>query len=133
MRSYIFKRDSGQVEVMSLQDAVKRLSEPDIKKRFEEILLNNQNKRRKKDGFEPGWQENIQAYAGGRMEYDKILKEKGLTEVGYDYVPQESTGDYNFCQTQEFVDACLDSGIELSGNEIDAIKSGDYFKDTSSD
>lgn len=83
----------------------------------------------KKDGFEPGWQENIQAYAGGRQEYDRLLKEQGLVELGYDYVPQESVGDYNACATPEFIEACLEAGIDLSGNEQEAIKSGEYFKD----
>lgn len=128
MRSYIFKRDSGEVEIMTLQDAVKKLDQPDIKRRFEEIIINSQNKRRKNDGFEPGIQPNTGLYAGGRLEYEKQLKNMGLVEVGYDYVPQESKGEHNFCHTQEFVDACLEEGIDLSGNEIEAIKTGEYFK-----
>ncbi|MGE3608016.1 MAG: hypothetical protein AB7I27_00410 [Bacteriovoracaceae bacterium] len=127
-RSYTFKRDSGDVEIMTLLEASTKIHEPDIKRRFEEIILNSQNKRRKKDGFTPGWQENINAYAGGRMEYDRLLKERGLVELGNDYIPQEAKGDYNFCQTEEFIQTCLEEGIDLSGNEIDAIKSGEYFK-----
>lgn len=113
---------------MTLQEAVALLEDPVIKSRFDEILLNSQNVRRKKDGFTPGWQENIQAYAGGRQEYAKILKEKGLVEIGNDYIPQESTLNHNYCHTEEFVKDCLDQGIDLTGNEIDAIKSGEYFK-----
>lgn len=113
---------------MSLFEASQKLEDPAIKKRFDEILLNSQNKRRKKDGFEPGFQENTGRYAGGRMEYEKQLKEMGLVEIGYDYVPQESKGEHNFCQSDEFVQTCLESGIELSGNEVDAIKSGEFYK-----
>lgn len=127
-RSFIFKRDSGQVEVMTLQEAARKISEPDIKRRFEEILSNLQNKRMKKDGFTPGWQENINAYAGGREEYNRLLKEQGLVEIGYDYTPEESKGEYNYCQTEEFVQACLEQGIDLSGNEVEAIKSGEMYK-----
>lgn len=105
------------------------MADPAIKEKFDNIILNSKNKRMKKDGFEPGWQENIQAYAGGRLEYNKLLKERGLVEIGYDYVPQESKGNLNYCHSQEFVDECLGQGIELSGNEIEAIKSGEYFKE----
>lgn len=128
-RSYPFKTSAGEIQMMTLQEAVAHLEDPEIKRKFEEILLNSKNVRRKKDGFTPGWQENIQAYAGGPREYAQLLKEKGLVEIGYDYVPQESKGNYNFCQTEEFVEACIEQGIDLTGNEIEAIKSGEYFKD----
>lgn len=128
-RSYPFKTSSGEVKIMTLQEAVAFLEDPAIKEKFENILQNSKNIRRKKDGFTPGWQENINAYAGGPQEYARILKEKGLVEIGYDYVPQESHGGYNYCQTNDFVEACIEQGIDLSGNEIDAIKSGEYFKE----
>lgn len=127
-RSYPFRTKDGDIKIMTLQEASSHLEDPEIKAKFETILVNSKNKRMKKDGFEPGWQENIQAYAGGRREYDKMLKERGLVEIGYDYVPQESTGNVNFCHSDEFVDTCLAEGIDLSGNEIEAIKSGEYFK-----
>lgn len=126
-RYYSFKTSDGQVEVLTLQDAFK-LDDPLVKKRVHEIILNGKNIKRKKDGFEPGWQENIQAYAGGKMEYQKLLNEKGLVEIGYDYVPGESVGDHSFFKTDSFIEACKESGIELSDNEADAIKSGEYFK-----
>lgn len=128
-RSYPFKTKDGEIKIMTLQEAVAHLEDPAIKSKFDEILLNSKNVRRKKDGFTPGWQENIQAHAGGPQEYARLLKEKGLVEIGYDYVPQESDGGYNYCQTNDFVEACIEEGIDLSGNEIKAIKSGDYFKE----
>lgn len=128
-RSYPFKTSTGDIRIMTLHEAVSHLEDPKIKARFDEILLNSKAVRRKKDGFEPGWQENIQAYAGGPREYAAMLKERGLVEIGYDYIPQESIGDANFCQTDEFVESCVEQGIELSGNEVQAIKSGEYFKD----
>jgi hypothetical protein len=128
-RSYTFKTQDGDIKVLTLQEAARHIHDPEIKRRFNEIILNSKNVRRKKDGFTPGWQENIQAYAGGPREYARMLKERGLVEIGYDYVPQESDGGYDFCQTEEFVQACFENGVELTGNEIEAIKSGDYFKD----
>jgi hypothetical protein len=132
-RSYPFRTSSGDVKIMTLQEAVSHLEDPEIKKKFDSILINSKNVRRKKDGFTPGWQENIQAYAGGPQEYSRLLKEHGLIEIGYDYVPQESKGNHNFCQSEEFVQACIEQGIDLTGNEVEAIKSGDYFKDTTAE
>lgn len=129
-RSYTFKRDDGSIEVMSLSEASKKYHEPDIKRRFDEIIENSKNRRMVKDGFTPGWQENINAYAGGRMEYDKMLKERGLVEIGREYVPSEKKDVIvSPCANEEFVRACIDNGIELSDTEADAIKSGEYFKE----
>jgi hypothetical protein len=127
-RSYTFKDSQGELHVMTLQEAAMRIDDIAIRARFNEIIANSKNVRRKKDGFEPGVQPNTGMYAGGRMEYQKQLKDLGLVEIGYDYIPQESVGDYNFCQTEEFIQTCLDSGIDLSGNEQEAIKTGEYFK-----
>lgn len=116
--------------MLTLQEASQRIDEPHIKTRFEEILLSSKNKRMVKDGFSPGWQENINAYAGGRMEYDKMLRERGLIEIGKDYIPQEKTDVITSpCANEDFVRALIDQGVELNDTEADAIKSGEYFKD----
>jgi hypothetical protein len=128
-RSYPFKTKDGKIEIMTLQQASQHLADPEIRAKFDSIILNSKTKRMKKDGFEPGWQENIQAYAGGRREYNRMLKERGLVEIGYDYIPQESEDIVNFCHSDEFVNECLSQGVDLSGNEIEAIKTGDYFKE----
>lgn len=101
-----------------------------IEKRIREIISNSKNKKRVKDGFEPGWQENIQAYVGGRREYNQLLKEKGLQEIGYDYIPKDSTRVSSPCQTEEFALAVKEVFPDTSDQEIDAIKSGDYFKES---
>lgn len=89
----------------------------------------SKNKRMIKDGFQAGWQENLGMYVGGKKEYDKILKEKGLVEIGYDYVPKESHGNTDFFKTDEFIKTCIDNGIGINDQEEKAIKSGDYFKE----
>ena len=114
--------------VMTLEEATKHFHDDSIKSRFYEIMSNIKTKKRTKDGFEPGYQQNTGRYAGGRIEYEKQLREMGLVEIGKEYIPEESKGDYNFCHTDDFVQTCLDSGIDLSGNEQEAIKSGEYFK-----
>lgn len=132
-RSYTFRDSNNEVLVMTLQEASQKIDDPAIKARFDEIIANSKNIRRKKDGFEPGYQANTGRYAGGRLEYEKQLKEMGLVEVGYDYVPQESIGEHNFCHTEEFIQTCVENGVELSGQEQEAIKSGEYFKDIAID
>ena len=70
-RLYCFKY-AGKVEYLSIAQA-RLIDDPAIKYRIEEIILNSRTKRMKKDGFEPGWQENIREYVGGRAEYDHRL------------------------------------------------------------
>jgi hypothetical protein len=126
-RLYTFNIN-GSVEVMTLAEAISK-NDPKYQKRIEEIRLNNSNKKRVRDGFEPGWQENIQSYCGDRKQYDQALKERGLVEIGKDYVPQDNTKLGGFCQSEEFIQEVQAQGVELSGNEVEAIKSGEYFQD----
>lgn len=126
-RLYTFNIN-GRVEVLSIQEAIAK-QDPRYQKRIDEIRLNNANKKRVKDGFEPGWQENIQAYCGDRRQYDQALKERGLVEIGKDHVPQDNTKLGGFCQSDEFIESVKEQGIELSGQEVEAIKSGEYFQD----
>lgn len=125
-RLYCFKIN-GEIMYLSIKDAV-TLYKDDTASRVQEIIQNSKNKRMSKDGFEPGWQENIQAYAGGRLEYDRMLKERGLVEIGKDTeCIRESTETGGACRSDEFIKSALEIGVDLTGNEIEAIKSGDYF------
>lgn len=117
----------GKFESMTFEEAFK-LDIPDIREQINQILDRLKNRRRVKDGFTPGWQENIGEYAGGPREYQRLLKEKGLVEIGYDYVPRESTLNINPCANEEFVKAAFEAGVQLTGSEVEAIKSGEYFK-----
>jgi hypothetical protein len=47
-RSYPFRTSSGDVKIMTLQEAVSHLEDPEIKKKFDSILINSKNIRRKK-------------------------------------------------------------------------------------
>lgn len=128
MRLYTFNLSDGSIKVLTIDEALK-IQDPLIKRRIEEIIQNSKQKRMVKDGFQAGYQENIQAYVGGRREYDKALRDRGLVEIGKDYVPKEAQIDYNPCASDEFVQGALEAGVHLSGNEQEAIKSGEYFKD----
>lgn len=127
-RFYTFNLKDGSVKVMTLAEAAPSEDEQ-VQKRIIEIKANLKNKRMVKDGFEPGWQENIQAFCGDRRQYDNALKERGLVEIGKDYVPTDSTNDDNPVDNQQFLENCLEAGIELAGNEAEAIASGEYFKE----
>lgn len=123
-----FKFPNGEIELLTMQEA-SMIDIPEIQERVKEIRLNKANKRMIKDGFEPGWQANINAYAGDRSSYNRLLKEHGLVEVGYDHTPIDTTTTENYFANDEMIKACLSNGIELSGNEISALKDGSYFKD----
>jgi len=128
---YKFTMADGSIEFLTIEDAHKK-NVPGFHERLNEIRQNSQNKRMNKDGFEPGWQENIRAYAGGRKEYDKLLKERGLVEIGYDRVPEDST-TVKGAKGLDFALHAKDLGIELNDQEIDAISDGSYFDSSKCD
>lgn len=129
-RLFVFQIN-GKVELLSLEEASK-IDDSSVRFRVKEIIENSKNKRMQKDGFEPGWQENIQEHVVNRSDYNRILKEKGLIELGYDYVPKDSSkvGGLADTFTEE---TAKEIGLDLNENEINAIKSGEYFKDGACD
>lgn len=103
-----------------------------MNQRADEIVdhIKSKNKpKRKKDGFTPGWQENIRMHITCPHQYRRALKELGLVEIGNDYIPQETTKTSNPFANENLIKEAVKSGIYLSGNEIEALKSGEYFKD----
>lgn len=110
----------------------KSLGCKNINKRCDEIIdfyRSKGKKKHKKDGFVPGWQENIRMYITCPFQYRRALKDLGLVEIGTDFVPQDSTKTSNPFDNDVMIKAAIDSGIYLSGNEVTALKSGEYFKD----
>lgn len=121
--------DGAKVE-MSIHRA-RSLGCKNITKRCDEIVeyyKSKAKKKHKKDGFVPGWQENIRMYISCPFQYRRALKELGLVEIGNDSTPHDSTKTSNPFSNDAMIKAAVDSGIYLSGREIDALKSGDYFK-----
>jgi len=76
------------------------------------------------DGFKPGFQKNIRRYAGTYSEYKKILKEMGLIEIGHEEIPEPEEGKPMNYWTPDIVKKVVQSGVELSGNEIKALEAG---------
>lgn len=107
-----------------------------INARCDEIIADfkeQAKKKRHKDGFVPGWQENIRMYITCPAQYKRALRDLGLVEVGYDITFKDNTTTSNPFASEEMIRAALQSGIELSGREIDALQSGEYFKDVKLD
>lgn len=103
-----------------------------MNRRADEIIDAMKSKKKgqhKKDGFVPGWQENIRMYITCPHQYRRALKDLGLVEIGNDYIPQDETRVSNPFNNDALIKQAIDSGIYLSGREIDALKSGEYFKD----
>lgn len=123
---YSFKFPDGEYRMLTLHDAAKY---PFLEERVNQIIESFKAKRMTKDGFEPGYQANLGEYVGGRLEYNKKLKEKGLVEIGYDYIPKESKPDISPLSGETMAKAVKEIVPELSDNEVEAIKTGEYFKE----
>ncbi len=128
-RLYCFKFD-GRIEYLSIKDAI-ALNNDAVATRIKEIQLNLKSKRMIKDGFEPGMQDNINEYCGSKGEYDRRLKELGLIELGYDTSHIKETTEVGGAMSGDgFIEAALELGIDLNDQEIDAMKSGEYFDES---
>lgn len=80
-----------------------------------------------KDGFEPGYQESIGEYCRTRQEYIKRLKELGLRELGPGEKVTESKTESNYFDNEDMIKFMVSEGFDLSGREIAAIRSGEFF------
>lgn len=102
-----------------------------MNERCDGILADKERQKKKlrsRDGFVPGWQPNINKFITCYAQYQRALKDLGLTEIGNQrFVPPPAPEFNPF--TEEVVREAVKVGIELSGNEINALESGEYFKD----
>ena len=102
-----------------------------MNQRCDEIVLDLKSKNKKqhkKDGFVPGWQENIRMHITCPAQYRRALKDLGLTEIGNERFVAKSAPEFNPF-TPEVVQEAVSIGVDLSGNEIDALENGKYFED----
>jgi len=131
-RYYIFTLENGTKKTLTMQAAM-ALNDPCVTKRVGEIKLSMKSKRRVRDGFQAGWHENIRQHVGGPQEYAKILRSKGLVEVGKDFIPGQDFKEVHPCANADFAKAVAEEDSELSGTAIDAIEDGTMFDEDFND
>jgi hypothetical protein len=131
-RTFDFRTPEGKKVFLTLPQA-RSFGCKQMTKRANEIQEDlEKDKRkidRKGDGFTPGFQNNINEYITCPIIYRKRLKELGLVEIGYDYVPTQKDVNKVISANSEFTREAIRIGIDLSDNEINAIESGEYYKD----
>lgn len=130
-RLYMFKVN-GEPKWMNIQEAILMQSE-EVNARIKQIIENSKTKRMRHDAFEPGYQQNIEMHVTCPAEYQRVLKEKGLVEVGYDVNFREHDATETGLANKELIPAIQELGIDLSDNEIDGLMSGELLKDVSID
>ena len=114
--------------VMTIEDALK-MKDASVDARVREIMLNKRSRRTIKDAFEPGYQQNINEHITCPGEYKRRLKELGLVERGYDFKPIDETKLGGHINNDKFIQYAKEIGVDLSGEEMEAIKTGEYFKE----
>lgn len=136
-RLYTFTLTDGSVICKTIEEARKitiiddnglEIKNPVIQKRIEQIIENSSNRRRIQDGFQPGFQPNINEYCGDRKQYDAALRAKGLVEVGNERIDWVGEKRHS-CANEGFIKSMVEEGIPVDGNEAEAILSGEFFKD----
>lgn len=78
-----------------------------------------------KDGFQSGYHPALGCHVRGRKHYEKLLNERGLTEVGNEPLSMEGDKKQKPIFTEKMVRELVNTkGAEISGNEADALKKG---------
>lgn len=128
-----FTLPDGTKRLLTLPQA-RGFGDKDMNRRVDDILdsiKTKQKKIHKKDGFVPGWQENIRMYITCPHQYRRALRDLGLVELGNDYADKikDTTTVSNPFANENFMREAAKIA-DLSGREIDALASGEYFKNT---
>lgn len=82
------------------------------------------SKRQIDDTFKPGFQPGIGKYAWSKKEYDKMLKDMGLIELGYEDMPEHKEGKVKYW-TDDMIKRAYDLMGGLEGNEIKRLTEDD--------
>jgi hypothetical protein len=125
LRQYIFKFKDGQIRKMT-EDGAKRYS-VDAKNPIIDAWEEGQKqKERKGDKWQKGWQPALGMYITCYGTYKRILKERGLIEVGNEFdawnTKQEKKtyqlSDDDFRELNQKYDAKIDEGKANMINDI---------------
>lgn len=80
------------------------------------------------DGFKSGWHPGLKMHIGGPAHYQKVLKEKGMVEVGNERQKDQGPKKKSYI-SEEIVKDAIDSGATISGVEAEALIKGESLSE----
>lgn len=91
---------------------------------LESLQLLRANSHPKGDGFKPGWHPGLNMEIRTNGQYQQVLKEKGMVEIGNEkQKPREMKKKSAF--TEEIIKDAIDKGASISGREAGALLAGE--------
>lgn len=76
------------------------------------------------DAFRTGWHPGLGMEIKSQSHYNKVLKERGLREVGNEKQSSKSSAKKSYVD-DDIIKMAVDAGASISGNEAEALKKGD--------
>lgn len=86
-------------------------------------LLRANSHKAKTDGFQPGWHPALGMEIRTNGQYQQVLKERGMREVGNEKQDHKKKETKVF--TEEIIKDAIQSGANISGNEAAALVKGE--------
>lgn len=87
---------------------------------LESLQLLRANSHSKGDGFKPGWHPGLNMEIRTNGQYQKILKEKGMVEVGNEKQKTQKVKSKS-AFTEDIIKDAIKQGAEISGREADKL------------
>lgn len=91
---------------------------------LESLQLLRANSHSKGDGFKPGWHPGLNMEIRTNGQYQQILKEKGMVEIGNE---KQKTAKMKkkSAFTEDIIKDAISKGAEISGREASALLAGE--------
>lgn len=91
---------------------------------LESLQLLRANSHSKGDGFKPGWHPGLNMEIRTNGQYQQVLKEKGMVEIGNEKQKTRETKKKS-AFTEEIIKDAIDKGANISGREAGALLAGE--------
>jgi hypothetical protein len=91
-----------------------------FREQLESIHLLRANSHTRGDGFKPGYHPGLNMEIRSNEQYQRVLKEKGLVEVGNE--KRKESGPQMPDIKEQVIKEAINQGVQLSGQEIAKIK-----------
>lgn len=113
-----FRFDNGLVRLMT-EDGAKRYAKDNRVKILNAWEADKPEPRvhRVRDGFQPGWNIGLGMYVSSREMYQRILKERGLIEVGREK-PKDHEHDVRQIEKKNWDECFTDSNLRQMANDV---------------